>query len=102
MARTSTFYKGGLTGAVKIAHLAEAHGMRAQVHGMGLANAQLCAAIRNNDYYEQLVISSEQIAGLGSLGPLSIEGGVLTVSDSPGLGFDFDWERIEATAVARA
>ncbi len=30
--------------------------MRAQVHGMGLENAQLCAAIRNNDYYEQLVI----------------------------------------------
>lgn len=102
MARTSTFYKGGLTGAIRIAHLAEAHGMRAQVHGMGLANAQLCAAIRNNDYYEQLVISAEQIAGLGSLGPLSIEGGVLTVSDRPGIGFEFDWERIEATAVARA
>ena len=34
MVRTSSFYKGGLTGALKIAHLAEAHGMKAEVHGM--------------------------------------------------------------------
>ena len=61
MMRTSSFYKGGITGALKIAHLAEAHGMKAQVHGMGLANAQLCAAIPNNDYYEQLVFSTEHI-----------------------------------------
>ena len=43
MVRTSSFYKGGLTGALKIAHLAEAHGMKAEVHGMGVANAHLGA-----------------------------------------------------------
>ena len=64
MTRVNTYYKGGFTGAMKIAHLSDSHGMRCQVHGMGLANAQLCAAIRNNDYYEQLVIDEEQIDGL--------------------------------------
>ena len=56
MTRVSSFYKGGFTGSMKVAHLSESHGMRAQVHGMGLENAQICAAISNNDYYEQLII----------------------------------------------
>ncbi len=64
MMRTNPNMKGGLTGALKIAHLAESHGMKAQVHGMGVANAHLCGAIPNNDYYEELVISSQQIRGL--------------------------------------
>ena len=35
MMRTSAHYKGGITGAIKVAHLAESFGMRAQVHGGG-------------------------------------------------------------------
>jgi L-alanine-DL-glutamate epimerase-like enolase superfamily enzyme len=54
MVRTSSFYKGGITGAIKIAHLAESHGMKAEVHGMRIANAHLAAAAPNNDFYEQL------------------------------------------------
>lgn len=100
MLRTNPCFKGGMTGALKIAHLAEAHGMRAQVHGMGHAQAQLCGAIPNNDYYEQLVVSSEQIAGLSSLGPLAVEGGVLTVPETPGLGLDPDWPALERRALA--
>ena len=61
MIRTSAGFKGGITGAMKVAHMAESFGMRAQVHGGGWANAQICAAIPNNDYYEELVINSEQI-----------------------------------------
>lgn len=100
MLRTNPSFKGGVTGALKIAHLAEAHGMRAQVHGMGHAQAQLCGAIPNNDYYEQLVFSSEQIDGLGSLGALAITGGYLTVPDEPGLGLDPDWSALELRALA--
>jgi len=102
MTRASSFYKGGITGAMKIAHLSDAHGMRCQVHGMGLANAQLCAAIRHNDYYEQLVMSTEQIDGLKNLGPLAIKDGFLEVSSAPGLGVEFDWARVERDAIARA
>ena len=75
MVRTSSFYKGGLTGALKIAHLAESHGMRAQVHGMGLPNAHLAAAIPNNDFYEQLVYSTDHIKGLHTQHELPIVGG---------------------------
>ncbi len=102
MTRASSFYKGGITGAMKIAHLSDAHGMRCQVHGMGLANAQLCAAIRHNDYYEQLVMSTEQIDGLKDLGPLAIKDGMLEVSSAPGLGVEVDWAAVERDAIARA
>lgn len=102
MTRVSSFYKGGLTGSIKIAHLSESHGMRAQVHGMGAANAQICAAILNNDYYEQLVMNEAQIRALGSAGPVPVVDGRITVSDAPGLGAEIDWERVEATAVASA
>lgn len=101
MTRVSAFYKGGFTGAMKIAHMSESFNMRAQVHGMSLENAQLCAAISNNDYYEQLVINEDQIKGLTGLGPLAITGGMLTVSDRPGVGYDYDWAELDRTAVQR-
>ena len=101
MTRVSSFYKGGFTGAIKIAHLSESFGMRAQVHGMGLENAQLCAAIPNNDYYEQLVIDADQIAGLSSLGPLAITDGHLHVSAAPGLGYDHDWDALDRSALRK-
>ena len=100
MTRVNTNFKGGFTGAMKIAHLSDSHGMRCQVHGMGLGNAQLCAAIRINDYYEQLVMNTEQINGLKSLGKLAIVDGFLNVSCEPGLGHDDDWGEIERRAIA--
>ena len=101
MTRVSTFYKGGFTGSMKIAHMSESFGMRAQVHGMGLENAQLCAAISNNDYYEQLVMNEEQIKGLDKLGSLAIVDGFLNVSSEPGLGYHYDWDELERTALKK-
>jgi L-alanine-DL-glutamate epimerase-like enolase superfamily enzyme len=100
MTRTSWFFKGGITGAMKVAHLSDSFGMRCQVHGMGLPNAQICAAIRNNDYYEQLVITTEQIDDLVNRGPLAIREGYLQVSNEPGMGEDFDWAWVERAALA--
>ena len=101
MTRVSTFYKGGFTGSMKIAQMSESFVMRAQVHGMGLENAQLCAAISNNDYYEQLVMNEEQIRGLDKLGPLSIVDGYLEVSSEPGVGYSFDWAELDRTALSK-
>jgi L-alanine-DL-glutamate epimerase-like enolase superfamily enzyme len=100
MVRTSTFYKGGITGAMKIAHLAESHGIKAQVHGMGIGNAHICAAIPNNDFYEQLVMSTAQIKSLRTRNELPISGGYITVPETPGLGLDFAWTALEKTALA--
>lgn len=101
MTRVSFHYKGGITGSMKIAHTSESFGMRAQVHGMGLENAHLCAAISNNDYYEQLIIDEEQILGLDKLGPLSIVGGKLTVTDKPGVGHEFDFDALDKLAISK-
>jgi len=101
MMRTNPNMKGGLTGALKIAHLAECHGMKAQVHGQGVAHAHLCGAIPNNDYYEELVISTQQIRGLKNVaGRLPIVGGILTVPEEAGLGYMPDWAWLEKTALA--
>jgi len=99
MVRTSTHYKGGITGAIKIGHLAESFGMRAQVHGGGHGNAHLCAALPNNDYYEELVIDTNQIRSLRKSPVLPIVDGYLTVPDEPGLGPPRDWKEIESSAI---
>ena len=101
MTRVSSFYKGGFTGSMKIAHMSESFNMRAQVHGMGYENAQLCAAISNNDYYEQLIMNEEQIRGLDKLGPLAIVDGNLTVSDEPGVGYAADFEILDRDALLK-
>jgi L-alanine-DL-glutamate epimerase-like enolase superfamily enzyme len=99
MTRIGAYDKCGITGSMKIASMSESFGMRTQVHGMGLENAQLCAAISNNDYYEQIVINEEHIRSLDKLGALSIVDGMLTVSDEPGLGYHYDWHELDARAL---
>jgi len=56
--RTSAQFKGGFTGAMRIAHLADAYRLRAEVHGANLPNRHLCMAIPNTTYYESLVVSN--------------------------------------------
>lgn len=53
--RTSAGMKAGITGAMRIAHLADAFQLRAEVHGPGLPNEHLCMAIANTTYYESLI-----------------------------------------------
>ena len=100
MVRTSTFLKGGITGAIKIAHLAESHGMKAQVHGLGSAQAQLAAAIPNNDFYEQIVYDENQITALETQAEVPVINGFIEASDEPGIGFDPDWSWIERNAIS--
>jgi L-alanine-DL-glutamate epimerase-like enolase superfamily enzyme len=53
--RTGWELKGGITGAMRIAHLADAFRLRAEVHGPQVPNVTLCMAIANTTYYESLV-----------------------------------------------
>lgn len=57
--RTGADLRGGITGAMRIAHLADAFRLRAEVHGMGTYSQHLCMAISNTTYYESLVTSAE-------------------------------------------
>ncbi|MDQ6601527.1 MAG: racemase [Chloroflexota bacterium] len=83
MVRTSTGLRGGVTGALRIAHLAEAHHMRAEVHGGGLPNLHVCCAIPNTTYYESLVYTNPIVveAGIGS-------DGCIAPPNAPGIGWE--------------
>jgi len=56
--RASTTLRGGITGAMRTAHLADAYRLRAEVHGSDIPNQHLCMAISNTTYYESLVTSN--------------------------------------------
>jgi len=56
--RTSANHRGGITGAVRIAHLADSFRLRAEVHGPTEPAVHLCMAIPNCTYYESLVTSN--------------------------------------------
>ncbi|WP_136661269.1 enolase C-terminal domain-like protein [Nitratireductor sp. XY-223] len=101
MTRISFHFKGGFTGSMKIAQLSDSFGMRAQVHGMGLENAQLCGAIENNDFYEQIIYDETHIHRLSDQGAISIVDGRLNISSEPGIGHLFEREKLDATAIAK-
>ena len=83
LVRTSTHYKGGVTGALRIAHLAESFNMRAEVHGGGLPNLHIACAIPNTTWYESLVRTNPIIVEDG-IGP----DGCISPPDVPGIGWD--------------
>src|SRR5581483_3663212 len=56
--RTSANHRGGMTGAMRIAHLADSYRLRAEVHGPTEPAVHLCMAIPNCTYYESLVKSN--------------------------------------------
>jgi L-alanine-DL-glutamate epimerase-like enolase superfamily enzyme len=59
--RTSAELRGGVTGAMRIAHLADSFRLRAEVHGPGIYSQHLCMAIPNTTYYESLVTSTRVV-----------------------------------------
>jgi L-alanine-DL-glutamate epimerase-like enolase superfamily enzyme len=56
--RASTNLRGGITGAMRTAHLADAFRVRAEVHGSDIPTHHLCMAISNTTFYESLVTSN--------------------------------------------
>ncbi|MGW9122759.1 enolase C-terminal domain-like protein [Streptomyces sp. NPDC055663] len=81
--RTSAQLKGGITGALRIAHLADSYNLRAEVHGSGVVNAHLCMAIPNTTYYESLVYTNpvQRESAVGA-------DGLVRAPTAPGIGFD--------------
>ena len=56
--RTSSDLKAGITGAMRIAHLADAFHLRAEIHGASPVHEHLAMAIPNTTWYESLVVSN--------------------------------------------
>ncbi len=85
LVRTSWRLKGGLTGALRIALLASAFQLRAEVHGGGMANLQLGCAIPNTTYYEAMIrdnpVTPEPLVGRDGMAQATEELGVRSVLD---------------------
>ena len=96
---------GGLTPLMKTIHLCEAHGVACEIHGGGPGNlTALCAMNIPGEFYERgllhpFVDYDEPPPHLNSIAdPLDDEGNV-TISDEPGLGWDVNWDWVEANRV---
>jgi L-alanine-DL-glutamate epimerase-like enolase superfamily enzyme len=97
--RADVSWKNGITGTLKIAHLAEAFGLRCEIHTttmnyMDLANLHVSCAIRNCEYFEYFV--PEAKFRFPMQGDLPIDDrGIITVPETPGIGGELDWELIK-------
>lgn len=56
--RASAALRGGITGAMRTAHLADSFRLRAEVHGSSIVSTHLCMAISNTTYFEAGVSSN--------------------------------------------
>jgi L-alanine-DL-glutamate epimerase-like enolase superfamily enzyme len=91
--------KGGITNMVKTAHLAEAFGLRYEIHHSSnslnnVANLHVTMAIRNCEFFEAVLPDGARKYGLVNdltVGP----DGLLHAPGGPGLGADIDFDLIE-------
>ena len=101
--RADPEYDAGITGAVKIARVAEGFGLDVEYHAPGPAQRHCMAATRNSNYYELALVHpavdnpippvyegdySDYIDAID-------EEGTVPVPDGPGLGVGYDWDFIE-------
>lgn len=101
--RADVSWKPGVTGTLKIAHLAEAHGMRCEVHCttmgfMDMANLHVSCAIKNCEYFELLVPEEPFRFPMKDQYPID-KHGVAHVPRKPGIGVELDWDAIDNTCV---
>ena len=66
--RADVDYDGGITGVMKLAHVAEGFGLDVEIHAPGHAPRHCMAAIRNTNYYE-LGLVNPKVAGLEIAAP---------------------------------
>jgi L-alanine-DL-glutamate epimerase-like enolase superfamily enzyme len=78
--RTSAKLRGGMTGALRIAHLADSFNVRAEVHSPEIPSRHLCMAISNTTYFES-IISSDPVRR----GPGVSPDGMLYAPTDPGI-----------------
>jgi len=102
--RADPEYDAGITGATKVAHVAEGFGLDVEFHAPGPAQRHCIAAIRNANYYELALVHPE----CENTTPPIYEGGyddhldaidddgTVPVPDGPGLGVEYDWDYIES------
>lgn len=86
---------GGVTPFMKVARLAEAHGLPLTSHGAHDVHVHLLAAAPNASYLEWHAFGLDAYMAA----PLTVAEGYATAPERPGHGIDFDWDRLGAHRV---
>lgn len=108
--RGDVVLKGGVTGMMKIAHLAEAFHLNCEVHDAynalnNLASLHVIMAIENCKWFEVLVPHKPGSYDLdhlsyGLVEPIAIDAdGFASLPDRPGLGIEPDWDLLSGIEV---
>ena len=102
--RANSSVDGGITGVMKIAAMAESHGLDVELHGGGLAHRHIMATLRNANYYELGLVHPlvndtkpafySERRWLDELDSVD-ENGCVEVPEGAGLGVEVDWDWIE-------
>lgn len=106
--RVDPDYDMGITGTMKVAHLAEAFGLDCEIHAAGPAQRHCMAAMRNSSWYELSLVAPgvanpvPPVFGSGYSDALEDIGpdGCMPVPDGAGLGVEYDWDYIVANRTA--
>lgn len=102
--RADPEYDAGITGTMKIAHVAEGFGLDVELHAPGPAQRHCIAAMRNTNFYEMALVhpscenplartpayADDYSDHLNSID----EEGMIEVPDGPGLGVEYNWDYI--------
>jgi L-alanine-DL-glutamate epimerase-like enolase superfamily enzyme len=108
--RGDVVLKGGITGLMKIAHLAEGFGMNCEIHDAynslnNVASLHVAAAVNNCRWFEILVPGVPGTHTFDHLNmclaePFAIgKDGYVTVPEKPGLGVGIDWDRLKSAGL---
>ncbi len=105
--RGDVVIKGGITGLMKIAHLAEAFDMQCEVHDSynslsNVAGLHVIMAIYNCEWFEVIAFNKAgdhdlEHLSYGLASPIEIDAeGLVHAPTEPGLGVGIDWDLIES------
>ncbi len=100
--RTDVSWRGGLTAVMKTAHLAEAFGVRCELHttiyhGLEMVQLHASLAISNCQFFETLYPFDDFNFGLKN--GLVIKDGYVQAPTGVGLGIEYDWDFIDKHTV---
>jgi len=95
-------YDMGITGGMKIAHLAESLGVDVEIHACGPAHRIMMSAIRNTNYYEVALVGPDcdnaippvYLCGYSDMLDCVDDNGFVDVPVGEGLGVVYDWSYI--------